>query len=618
MGIHGATELLSKRSFQQRVAAIAKAAALGLVSSTPMAAIIDSGPISYAVPQTSAGLYINLVTNAVSPNPALVSGWDFNPFGSINLGFFASTSSFDVAAVVATGGIATALSVGDTIGPGNSYQVNGASLTTGTAFRNTGTAYVGISFTNEVTSATNYGYAQVQTTATTGYPAKVLRYVYENTGLPITIAAPPATILYGYNLANNHLVSFDATLPNILLTDIPLTGLAVSETLLGIDFRPANGLLYGTAGNGTVERVVTIDTTTGAVAPVNTANTLAQPPGTAFGVDFNPVVDRLRQVSDGDSSVRLSPSTGALVGMDTTLAYAAGDPNAGVNPNVVHVAYTNNAPGATLSTLYGIDSSTDSLVIIGGPNGSPSPNTGQLTTIGPLGVDTQAMGGFDIHFGANVAYAALRVGGVSTMYTINLATGAATAVGAIGSGTQIDGLSVAFSSAPKLLIAQSRKVQGAAGTFGLTLANAIANPTTEPRLGPTHTIVLTFGSAINGITVTVVEGLASLGAITFSGNDVIVPLSGVTDGQYVTLAITNVSDFSGNVGGGGNVRIGFLAGDVNQSRVVSIADLGLVNAQLAQPVTAANFLKDVNATGTLTVADKGITNANLTHALPAP
>jgi hypothetical protein len=66
------------------------------------------------------------------------------------------------------------------------------------------------------------------------------------------------------------------------------------------------------------------------------------------------------------------------------------------------------------------------------------------------------------------------------------------------------------------------------------------------------------------------------------------------------------------------VRLGFLVGDVNQSRAVSIADLGLVNAQLSQPVSAANYLTDVNASGTLTLADKGITNANLSQALPAP
>jgi hypothetical protein len=57
-----------------------------------------------------------------------------------------------------------------------------------------------------------------------------------------------------------------------------------------------------------------------------------------------------------------------------------------------------------------------------------------------------------------------------------------------------------------------------------------------------------------------------------------------------------------------SVRIGFLVGDVNGNRVVAVSDLGLVNAQLAQPVSAANYLKDVNANGTLTVADKGIAN----------
>ena len=48
-----------------------------------------------------------------------------------------------------------------------------------------------------------------------------------------------------------------------------------------------------------------------------------------------------------------------------------------------------------------------------------------------------------------------------------------------------------------------------------------------------------------------------------------------------------------------------------------MADPGLVNAQLAQPVTVANYLKDVNASATLTLADKGIVNSSLTSSLPA-
>jgi len=171
---------------------------------------------------------------------------------------------------------------------------------------------------------------------------------------------------------------------------------------------------------------------------------------------------------------------------------------------------------------------------------------------------------------------------------------------------------------PAFVSAVSRKVHGVAGTFDLPLSAVATNPTTEPRSGPAQTIVFTFDKAIAGATATVTEGVAVAGALTFSGNNVIVSLSGVNNQQYVTIALTNVASSDGGTGGIGSARIGFLLGDVNQNRVVTVADLGLVNAQLAQPVTAANYLKDLNASGTLSVADKGIANSNLTLALPAP
>jgi hypothetical protein len=184
-------------------------------------------------------------------------------------------------------------------------------------------------------------------------------------------------------------------------------------------------------------------------------------------------------------------------------------------------------------------------------------------------------------------------------------------------------IGVAVTAAPTMTGAVSRKLHGAAGTFDLPLSVVAPpavnhNPTTEPRQGPVHSIVFTFDMPVNAATVTISEGTASAGTPTFSGNDVVVPLTGVSNQQYVTVTLTNVASAGGATGGTGEVRVGFLAGDVNQSRVVSIADLGLVNAQLAQPVSAANFLKDVNASGTLTVADKGITNANLTRTLATP
>ena len=214
--------------------------------------------------------------------------------------------------------------------------------------------------------------------------------------------------------------------------------------------------------------------------------------------------------------------------------------------------------------------------------------------------------------------------GVVTEFSAGITTGAGPHVIAVGPDgnlwfTEFYGNRIGRITVSPLAVVgvASRKVHGAAGTFDLPLSTVVTDPTTEPRQGSTATIVMTFGEAILGASPAITEGAAIAGALSFSGNDVIVPITGVTDQQYVTVSLTNVASAL-NAGASASVRIGFLAGDVNQSRVVSLADLGLVNAQLSQVVTAANFLKDVNVNGTLTLADKGITNANLTRALPPP
>lgn len=183
---------------------------------------------------------------------------------------------------------------------------------------------------------------------------------------------------------------------------------------------------------------------------------------------------------------------------------------------------------------------------------------------------------------------------------------------------QVLGCNRSTTSAPTLLSAASRKVHGAAGTFDLPLSLTSANPSVEPRSGPTQIIVLTFDQPIASATVQVIEGIATIGTPTFSGNSVIAPLNAVADQQYVTLSLSGVMAAGGGSAGNALVRTGFLAGDVNQSRVATVADAGAVNTHLSQQVTAANFVLDVNANGALTIADKGIANANLTKGLPAP
>ena len=68
------------------------------------------------------------------------------------------------------------------------------------------------------------------------------------------------------------------------------------------------------------------------------------------------------------------------------------------------------------------------------------------------------------------------------------------------------------SIAPILMGVISRKVHGGAGTYDLPLVLTTTAPSTEPRSGPTHTIVFTFDIAVTGATAAITEGTAVAGA----------------------------------------------------------------------------------------------------------
>jgi hypothetical protein len=236
------------------------------------------------------------------------------------------------------------------------------------------------------------------------------------------------------------LVTFDSAAPGTISTTVTVTGLQAGETLLGIDRRPSNGLLYGL---GSTSRIYTINTTTGVATSVGATPFAPALTGTAFGFDFNPVPDRIRVVSTDTTNFRLNPNTGAVAATDTPLAYAAGDAGVGITPRIVGLAYTNDIAGAAVTTLFGIDSNRDVLVMQGGPNGTPSPNGGVLTTIGAgLGIDTSDLVGFDISGTSGLAFAALTppTGGASQLFSIDLTTGTASLVGSIGEGLTLTGL----------------------------------------------------------------------------------------------------------------------------------------------------------------------------------
>ena len=256
-----------------------------------------------------------------------------------------------------------------------------------------------------------------------------------------------AEMLTGLTSTGN-LVTFDSGTPGTIGSSVSITGLQSGETLLGIDRRPATGLLYGL---GSTSRIYTISTTTGLATAVGAAPFSPALSGTAFGFDFNPVPDRIRVVSADTSDFRLNPNDGTLAGTDTPLSYAAGDSGAGLTPRIVGSAYSNNFDGTSVTTLFGIDSNRDVLVIQGGPNGVPSPNGGVLTTIGAgLGFNTSDLVGFDISGLTDIAFASLvpPTGGPAELFTIDLTTGAATLVGTIGNALTLTGLAADVGAGP--------------------------------------------------------------------------------------------------------------------------------------------------------------------------
>ena len=233
-------------------------------------------------------------------------------------------------------------------------------------------------------------------------------------------APDPTTAKFTGLSDGNSLVFFNSdSFSNV--TRIGVTGLQSGENLLGIDYRPNTGQLFGL---GSTSRLYTINPATGAATQVGTGQFAVPLSGTSFGVDFNPVADRLRVVSDAGQNLRLNPDTGALVDSDTVTPGVQIDGNLnGATTSLVATAYTNSFKGTTATAEFGINAATDQLF-------SQNPfNAGTQTLVGALGTDFGSNTGLDITFinGANQAFAASN----TSLYSISLTTGAATLVGSV-------------------------------------------------------------------------------------------------------------------------------------------------------------------------------------------
>ena len=214
---------------------------------------------------------------------------------------------------------------------------------------------------------------------------------------------------------SGQIASVNRSAPNVLVSTQNVTGLQANDSLVGIDYRPANGKMYGV---GALGNIYTIDPSTGVatfkVALTADANDTTD--GNAsftritgnpslMSVDFNPAADRLRVMGNDGQNLRINVDTGATI-TDGALNGVSG-------AVVTSVAYTNSFAGTGTTRMFDIDITQDRLY-------QQNANAGTLLTSAPLGVDATGSSGFDIDGINNMGYAALKVGGTLQLHSIDL------------------------------------------------------------------------------------------------------------------------------------------------------------------------------------------------------
>ncbi len=261
--------------------------------------------------------------------------------------------------------------------------------------------------------------------------------------------APP---IVGYALTDeNDLMRMDFTQ---VYTPPKLTGGAIlglgSQDLVGIDFRPSDKQLYGLGNYGDVFR---IDTTTRQATLVASVGVQLQ--GSRFGIDFNPVTDRLQIASESRQSLTVNVDTGATV-VNPELRDTVADYPGSLEPAITGLAYTNSVRGATSTTLYGLSS-------FQGQNGGSAlyrlnTATGVLDYAGAVEEGTGALSGFDIQGDYGYAFTnSTTYGPAFALYTVDLtsANPYLTRQTVVGGNDTFDGFAIAPVPEPATMAAMA-------------------------------------------------------------------------------------------------------------------------------------------------------------------
>lgn len=156
------------------VAAVGAVAGIGAVAQDTNAAIVYSGPLNIAIPNTVDGLYVNFVTGAAT-TPASNAGFDINPYvsgGAWNMFEGAGCTE------LGSGVTFTAVPSGTLIDSSGAF-INGSAYPA--AFGTT--AILGVKFVRESDSATLFGWVRLTLPGAGGPatgPGTLVDYAYDN------------------------------------------------------------------------------------------------------------------------------------------------------------------------------------------------------------------------------------------------------------------------------------------------------------------------------------------------------------------------------------------------------------------------------------------------------
>lgn len=392
-----------------------------------------------------------------------------------------------------------------------------------------------------------------------------------------------AQTIYG-TIGSTVLASFNAATPGTITSTVSITGITAGQTIEGLDFRPNTGQLYAFGYNsaGNMYQVYTINRTSGVATAINTATTIALGNG-PIGFDFNPTVDRIRVVSANGGNFRLHPATGLIAATDGTLSYVSGDPNAAASPKIVTAGYTNSYIGAATTSLYNYDNNLN-VVTLQNP-----PNNGSLTTVGASGISsntTTPMVDMDIFYdnmtSTNKAYLLANSAGSATtdqLYALNVSTGAATLIGAIGATNPVSNIAVFIDRTAPAMTGQM--------AYALSGTNLISFDTQNPGyIREWNPITgITAGQSIVGMDFRPATG--TLYALGFNGTTNDAQLYTINTSSAIATAV-NAAPVSISIG---TVNTGFdFNPTVDRIRVVSNNDM---NYRL-EPVTGTISATDAN------------------------